>query len=138
MSHKIADRMEISAPKPLRPLKGWLLWRYEGGANGGKPRKVPYYVNGKRRYGMQGSSEDRTQLACFEKAHAAYQRGGYEGLGLAMLPEWELVGLDFDKCIHQNGRVEATVLDLLSDTYVEKSPSGTGLRAFMRGALADR
>jgi hypothetical protein len=121
-------------PPSLKALHGWLLWRFEG--DGLKPRKVPYYVKGAKRSGTQGSPEDRSSLATFADAYAALQQGSYAGLGLAMLPEWGLTALDFDGCVVDDV-VTPAVLDLVDSGYWEVSPSGTGVRAFVRGNLGN-
>jgi archaellum biogenesis ATPase FlaH len=118
-----------NVPVDLRELRGWLLWRREG------DRKVPYYVGGGPRRGKQGSEEDRAKLVTFNEARVALRRGGYSGLGLAMLPDYELTALDFDDCM-TDGVVHPEVLKLTAGTYAEISPSGTGVRAFIRGTLA--
>src|SRR5262249_47693349 len=67
---------------------------------------------------------------------AAYEAGGFDGVGLVHLPEDELTGIDFDKCRDPWGgdlhdwaaRLVATL-----DTYAEASPSGTGARSFAFG-----
>lgn len=121
-------------PAELKNLCGFLLWRAEG--YGPKPRKVPYYTNGKRRGGKNGSPEDKAQLATFEEACAALQQGGYAGLGFAMLPEWGLTALDFDGCV-VDGVVAPEVLVLVEGGYWEVSPSSTGVRAFVKGNLGN-
>jgi len=126
----------ITCPSALRDLPGWVIWRFE--PNGDKkPRKVPFYTNGGRRHGDHGSREDRAQLTTFDAARAAAARRKFDGIGLALLPEFNLVALDFDDCIAQ-GRIHPEVLELLSDTYAERSPSGNGIRAFFQGQLGNR
>ena len=129
---------ELQLPDELTSLPAWLVWRYESGPDDKKPRKVPYYATGGRRSGTQGSPDDVAKLAPFDESVAAFQKGGYSGVGLAMLPQSDLVGLDFDDCIDQDGNVNPAVEALVAGTYAEISPSGTGVRAFMRGTLADR
>ena len=41
----------LEAPAPLANLQAWLMWRYEQFPNEEKPRKVPYWTNGQKRYG---------------------------------------------------------------------------------------
>lgn len=84
---------------------------------------------------MALTPEDRAKLTTFDEARAGLQRGGYAGVGLAMLPDWKLTALDFDDCV-ADGVVHPEVLRLVTGTYAELSPSGTGVRAFMRGPLA--
>lgn len=126
----------ISAPAELRDLPGWLVWRSEAYPGEAKPRKVPYYTSGARRSGKQGSPEDLSKLVTFEAAKRTAEKG-FDGVGLAMLPQWGIVGLDFDHCVGQDGRLPKEVEDIVSDTYAEYSPSGKGVRAFVKGSLGD-
>lgn len=127
----------ITCPDALRDLPGWLIWRFEPNDNpGGKPRKVPYYANGGRRAGVQGRPEDREALTSFDAARAAAARRGFDGVGLAPLPDFGVVALDFDNCV-AGGEIRPEVLDLLSTSYAEFSPSGNGIRAFFRGQLGN-
>jgi len=123
----------IQVPAYLTELKGWLLWRFEG-----DKRKVPYYVGGGRRSGKQGEVEDRSQLTTFDEAIAAAARDGFDGVGLAMMSDYNLIALDFDKCVDANGLIDEEVERLCAGTYAEYSPSGRGIRAFVRGAVKDR
>lgn len=124
-------------PGMLRDLSAWLVWKFEPGENG-KARKVPYYARTiTRRQGEQGSAADRAGWADFDTAVSASLRYGFDGIGLALAPEFGIVALDFDNCVH-NGKVDPAVESLVSATYAEYSPSGTGVRAFMRGSLPDK
>ncbi len=124
-------------PDVLRDLPGWLIWRFEPHTNpGGKPRKVPYYVNGGRRQGVQGRAEDRQQLTTFDAARAAAARRGFDGVGFAPLAEFGVVALDFDNCVTA-GRIHPEVLAVVASTYAEFSPSGKGVRAFFKGQLGN-
>lgn len=127
----------MNLPDDIKALRSWLVWRYEQHPGEPKPRKVPYYATGARRQGKQGVPEDRAQLVTFDEAQAA-SADGYSGVGLAMLADNGLVALDFDGCIDAEGRIDPTVERLVVGTYAERSPSGRGVRALMRGALKDR
>jgi len=120
-------------PVELRAVRGWLLWRYVSMPGEAKPRKVPHYVDGTKRRGAQGSPDDRAGLGTFDQAVASYRRGGFDGIGLALLPEFGLVALDFDNC----GAADPWVLSLVLGSYAERSPSGNGVRAFYWGVLPD-
>lgn len=127
--------LPATAPAPLRDLAGWLVWKAE--ADGQRVRKVPYYADGGRRAGTQGLPEDRRQLVTFDQACAAALRRGFDGVGLAMLPEWGITALDFDRCVGPHGELPAEIQSIAAMTYAERSPSGRGIRAFVRGALGD-
>lgn len=128
---------DIKAPSELRNLPAWLIWRYEHDDKLDKPRKMPYYTNGGIRHGVQGRTEDRNQLTTFDAAKSAAARRGYDGVGFALMPEFGLVALDFDDCVTDQG-LDATVENLVAGTYAEYSPSGNGVRAFMKGNLGNR
>lgn len=137
--HAIAPHhAAIEAPSELRRLQGWLLWRLESFEGEDKPRKVPYYAEGGRRVGKQGSPEDRAKLTGFAAAKAAAARRGMDGVGLALLPEFDFAVLDFDNCIGPNGEMPSEVADIVSRTYSEYSPSGNGIHSFVRGKYGDR
>jgi len=122
-------------PADLKALKGWVVWEARGKANP-KPNKfdkVPFYPSGQRRSGAQGSETDKARLGTFEEAFSAFKENErYAGLGLAMLPGWALVAFDGDGCLNEAGEIDADVQRLTSGTYTEVSPSGKGIRAFLR------
>ena len=126
----------VQAPDELRDLPAWLMWRYEHHDGETKPRKVPYYTTGKKRHGVQGRAEDRQALTTFDAARTAAARKGFDGVGFALMPEWGIVALDFDNCI-SGGAIHPDVEAVVAGTYAEFSPSGNGIRAFMRGHLGD-
>lgn len=141
-------------PKALTELKSWLVWRLVQKPGEKKPRKVPFYAsgaprgwpNGRPHDGVpteaqpqvkQGTPLDRGALVSYERAVAACEKGKYSGLGLAVLAGDHVVALDFDHCVDK-GVIDPRVAVLVSDTYAEISPSGTGVRAFMRGDIASK
>lgn len=119
-----------SCPAPLRGLQAFLTWDYVDG------RKIPFYANGSRRSGQQGSEADRAQLVSYEDALQAARRRGHSGVGLALLPDLGIVAGDFDHCV-TDGQVDPRVEQLVYDTYAEFSPSGTGVRAIWFGDLGN-
>ena len=77
----------------------------------------------------------------FEQAKAAYESGKYTGIGI-LLTGNGIVGFDIDdyqNTFAKNPEVEVWVEKAISDqtnsAYAELSPSGTGLRLFVRGEL---
>jgi len=127
----------LEAPAELRKLQAWILWRYEQEPNEPKPRKIPYWATGQKRFGQNGSPLDRAKLVTFDAAREAAARRGFDGVGFCPLPEWGVTALDFDHCLDDSGQPPPEVLRAIGDTYVELSPSGTGLRAFVRGTLGN-
>jgi len=130
-------------PEELRQHKGWLLWKLIPAPDpDDKPRKVPFYVDGEPRSGAQGSTEDRARLATFDEACRVLRNGGrWAGLGFATLPDWGIVGLDFDRCLDSEGSILPDawpeIWPVIEGTYTEVSPSGRGLRAFVKGTVEE-
>lgn len=120
-----------AAPAALAERGQWLLWRYEPGESPGKkPRKMPYYADGGRRWKEQGSERDRSHLVSFATAVAAAGRGDFDGVGFAFLPGDGLLGIDLDGMIDVgSGEVADRCLSIIQacDSYTEYSPSGTGV-----------
>lgn len=128
----------ITAPAEMRSLPAWVCWRAEQYEGEPKPRKIAYWASGGKRHGKQGNAEDRSKLVTFPAAVAAAQRLGMDGVGFAPLPEWGIVALDFDQCVGPDGHLPAEVAAIVKDTFCEYSPSGQGVRAFVRGNLGNR
>lgn len=130
---------EVKAPLFLRDLPIWLVWRYEAdAASDKKPRKIPYYTNGSRRRGIQGSPADVAQLTNFEAAKEFAITNDFTGLGLCLLDGYHITGIDFDAVVtDDNGSILPEVEALIEGTYVEYSPSGKGIHAFVKGDLGN-
>ena len=126
----------VQAPAAIRDLPAWVIWRFEQVPGKAKPRKVPYYANGGKRHGEQGSPRDIESLVTFDAARAAAARRGFDGVGFATLQQFGICALDFDDCIH-DGEIHPEVEALLGDSYAEFSPSGQGIRVFFKGNLGN-
>lgn len=126
--------LNITVPRDLAEKRFWLVWRFEQNPNGGKPLKIPYWTNGIKRHGQQGSDEDRRNLATFDQAKNFAAKNGFDGIGFATLRGCGVTALDFDNCIRADGCLPE-VEDIVAYTYAEYSPSGTGVRAFVLGEL---
>lgn len=123
-------------PELLKSKRQWLIWKFSE-VESGKPRKLPYYVSGRRRRGRQGSDADISQLASFEEAVAACKKHNASGIGFALTLKCDVVALDFDNCVDADGCVNPKVEELVSGTYAEFSPSKKGVRAFFQGDLGN-
>ena len=127
-------------PAELREQRVWLIWRKEQDPDNpnGKPLKVPYYADGGKRHGRQGGIDDRGRMTTFAEARDAAARRGFTGVGLALMPELGITALDFDNCIDADGQLPPEIERIASQTYAEYSPSGKGIRAFVRGSYGNR
>lgn len=118
-------------PTELKRFAQWLVWRVV--VRDGKPSKVPFNA----RTGRFGKTNDPATWCDFETAMEAYRTGKYDGVGFAFAAGDGLFGVDIDHVIDPpTGAVEPWALEILEtfrSTYIEVSPSGTGLRIFAKG-----
>lgn len=123
-------------PQAMRERRQWLLWRFERYDGDKKPRKVPFYVSGRKRRGTQGSVEDRAELQTLDAACTELQQGRWDGLGFAFLPGDGLIGIDIDGAIDADtGEVSPrcrSIVDACA-SYTEYSPSGRGVHVIVQG-----
>jgi hypothetical protein len=132
------DRYRLAVPEELKAQPYWLVWRFEAADKpGDKPRKVPYYADGARRQGQQGSPEDVARLTSFDAALGALESGRWTGLGYAHVPGCGINSLDFDNCVDASGALEPEIDAFIhrAGTYAELSPSGRGVRLIAKGTL---
>jgi RecA-family ATPase len=127
-----------NVPEELRAIDSWLLWKIVKShkADGEETwLKVPYYASGFKRKGALGTKTDRQKLTSFDNAMRVFRRGGYAGIGFATMPDYPLTILDLDKCIDADtGEYSKFAQRVIkTGTYVERSPSGFGLRAVYTG-----
>lgn len=121
-------------PELLRAQPSWLVWKLVQIPGEAKPRKIPYYANGKVR--RANAPDDRAHLVHYEEAaRVAHQ---WSGVGFACFADTGVTAVDFDDCVNERGEVDPRVLALVAGTYAEISPSGRGVRAFFLGTLPSR
>lgn len=114
----------------LKRLPNWVLAKAV--IRDGRITKPPYHPNGRA-----ASHSDPTTWSTFDDTKAAYERGGYIGVGFVLdgQPHFGgryLHGFDWDDCIDDG------VLDLSTEAKlnelqlprIEVSVSGTGVRGF--------
>jgi len=115
----------------LAELDRWAVWRRE--IVDGREAKVPYRVTGYR-----ADDTNPRHWGQLEHAVKALQTGRYTGLAFAFFLGDGLVGLDLDDCLSA-GELKPWargIVERFSDTYMEISPSGNGIKIWARGKLA--
>lgn len=119
-------------PQPLKDCRQWVAWRRQ--SRDGKLTKVPYQAG-------TNAKADVTKSQCwatFDQASEALVDGSYDGLGFVLTAADPFVGIDLDHCYDpKTHRIQPWALAIVDQiySYTERSPSGTGLRIFVRGAL---
>ena len=111
----------------------WCAWKLEP-RPGGKPAKTPY----RSRVGKGISTSETDRWIPYEDAKQLFQGGGFSGIGYLPMPEDVIVGLDADGVLSADGTVLESGLPIVAGLeaigcYMERSPSGKGLRAWVRG-----
>jgi putative DNA primase/helicase len=119
-------------PQNLKALRHWVVWRYEH--RKGKWTKPLFNANS----GAYASSTDPATWSDYETALATYQKGGVDGIGVALTADLGIVGVDLDHCYNPQTKSfepwATTIIDHFN-SYTEASPSGTGVRIFVKGKL---
>jgi putative DNA primase/helicase len=120
-------------PEELTERPQWVLWRLE--MRDGKPTKVPYTPG----EDTLASSTDSLTWTTFDKALAAYQAGGYGGIGFVFSSGDPFVGVDLDYCRDpQSGEIAPwaqKAIARVQEGYIEISPSGTGIHIIVEGKM---
>jgi putative DNA primase/helicase len=120
-------------PAELRQYPQWVCWKAKSEKNG-KIDKVPFDP----KTGRAASSTDPATWGVFEQAVATSKNGGgYAGIGF-VLNGGPYVGVDLDDCRNpETGDIQAWAWEIAQklNTYTEISPSGKGLRMFLKGEL---
>lgn len=133
-SNLIAPHFDAIEAAGLRQLgQHWCAWKLEP-RPGGKPAKTPY----RSRVGKGVSSSEPDRWIPYEDAKQLFQNGGFSGIGYLSMPEDVIVGLDADGVLGPDGTVLESGLPIVAGLeaigcYMERSPSGKGLRAWVRG-----
>ena len=132
----IADTNTVASGKPvpdnippkLRDDQS-VLWKTI--KRNGKPTKVPYQPNG-----QEAKSNDPKTWSPFAGVWRRYEQGGYDGVGFVFSHYDPDVGIDLDGCRDpETGVIDEWAADVIStlNTYSEVSPSGSGVKCFVKG-----
>jgi primase-polymerase (primpol)-like protein len=123
----------FAIPDDLAELDRFLLWRFESVQ--GRETKVPYSVRG-----YKASSMKPRDWASYDVAYAAWRRNPsrYAGIGFVFVQGDGISGIDLDDCLTGQREVKPWaqgIIERFADTYMEISPSGTGVKIWARGSL---
>lgn len=108
-------------PQRLKDTARFCCWRYE--TVKGRQTKVPYDPV----IGHKAKTDQPTTFTVFDTAVTAT---GYDGIGIRVADG--IAGIDLDHCL-ENGTLlpwAQGIVDKFHGTYIEVSPSGTGIRIF--------
>jgi len=118
-------------PAELRERPQWVCARSE--LRDGRWTKVPYQVSG-----AKAATDDPSTWGSFADIMAAYDAGGWDGIGYVFAADDPYVGVDIDKVRGDPDR-ESWALGIARrfGSYTEWSLSGTGIHIIGKGTMPD-
>ena len=118
-------------PQELKTIDRWMPFRFVWNDHSQKYGKVPHHING-----YKGSKSNPRHWVSFEHAAAAVAAGRFDGIGFVLWEDDDIIAVDIDSCI-VDGEPNALARSIIErlNTYTEYSPSGKGLRLFLRGRI---
>src|SRR5713101_3670524 len=133
MNPATATGPEFRVPDDLRELDQWVVWRYE--TRNGRPTKVPYQVTGEL-----ASSTNASTWTFFESAMECWHRfpRRHDGIGFVFSATDPYCGIDLDNCLDDQSNPKTWAGPILGgffDSYMEDSPSGRGVKIWVRAKL---
>src|SRR6516165_3901435 len=127
----MATILAKNIPDKLKQLRQWVLWRYE--IRDGKLTKVPYTA-----VGYRASVTNPEHWSTFEHVLAIWraQRVRCDGIGFVFATDDGYSGADLDN-IYPSDAADCApwaedIIQRFGDTYAEESPSGKGLKIWVR------
>lgn len=120
-------------PSDLTERDQWVLWRYQ--TRNGKRTKLPYQINGN-----PAKSDDPQTWNTFEAVAGALKKAPtrYQGIGFVFANADPFAGIDLDDCMDHGGALKPwarPIIERFADTYMEVSPSGRGVKVWVRARL---
>ena len=132
---------EADIPAELKEINRWVCWNYL--FKKGNWTKVPLRAD----VASGGDCNDPANHRSFEEVWLRYSSSDFSGIGFVLTNEDDLLGVDCDKCIEGVNDSDEIILSSSGQkfaefwsnlgAYLEISPSGKGLRGFLRGRLPD-
>ena len=124
------DAIELNCPPCIRDRRQWVAWKYI--ERGGKPTKAPINPHN----GNLAASTDAATWGSFAEAiEACRHDASLAGVGFVFTPDDPYCGVDLDDCVDPaTGQLKpwAASFVALLDSYAEVSPSGTGVKVFLK------
>jgi putative DNA primase/helicase len=132
---KAPEPIVENIPKALAGHSSFVVWRYEYRQD--KWTKVPYQSLAPQKRAK--TSDSGTWASMGDALNAYHKRAlSLDGIGFVFSEDDPYCGVDFDGCLGPDGELldwARPYLDALMPTYAEISPSGRGVKLFVRGKL---
>jgi primase-polymerase (primpol)-like protein len=124
-------KLQSNVPGALRKYKQWVAWRSSNET--GREQKIPIDpVTGKN-----ASVSDPKTWTSFERAIDFLKKGQADGIGFVLTKDDPFVAVDLDDCVDAAGCVGDEIWAYIQaqHSYVELSPSNTGLHVWVHGEI---
>ena len=130
---RTSQRLRYSlVPQALKDLDQWVVWRLVN--RSGKPSKPLYNVH----TGRYAKTIDPLTWCSYQEAVTDLESGKYDGIGFVFTASDKLAGIDIDDCRNpETGEITAYAQGIIDNhpTYWEVSPSGTGVKGFLKTSV---
>ncbi|MCE2801888.1 MAG: hypothetical protein LW724_20370 [Planctomycetaceae bacterium] len=128
----MSEAIERNCPASIRDCHQWVAWKYV--ERGGKPTKAPINPHN----GLLASSTDQSTWGTFSQAMQACERNkSLAGVGFVFSLDDPYCGVDLDDSINEStGELKPWAQQIVDrlDSYTEISPSGLGLKVFIKAS----
>ncbi len=118
-------------PTTLTQTRAWVLWQFK--KKNDKLTKVPLKIDG-----SYAKTNDPSTWEEFFTVVSAYEADKLTFNGIGFCLHDNIIGIDLDHIINATGVVSPVAQDIIekfSTTYIEYSPSGTGVHIFCIGDI---
>ncbi len=122
--------IQNNGPTCIRERRQWVAWKYI--ERDGKPTKAPINPHNGN---LAASTDAATWGSFIEAVEACRQDSNLAGVGFVFTPNDPYCGVDLDDSIDpESGQLKpwAAQFVALLDSYTEVSPSGTGVKVFIK------
>jgi len=128
-----AERIRAVFPSEMLALPQWVPYRMVWKPELSKFDKVPINPN----TGANAKSNDPRTWGSFDRAVTLALKRKMGGVGFVFGRTDPYVGIDLDKCLGSDGKIEAWAQEIIDalNSYTESSPSGKGYHIIGRGKL---
>ena len=137
----VADNIRSVLPQELKQINQWITWKAGAIKSEGKFDKLPIGKDGSGREWQQSH-----QWMTFEEAMGVARRRGHSGVGLVLPAKTDsgnhIVALDYDSVDLNQVDDDLRLAEIrkthkiLGEPYLEKSPSGKGIRIFVQSSAS--
>lgn len=124
--------LEVNIPQALKEIPQWCVWKPRWDQNKGKWGKIPVLWSDTSK---NASVTDASTCTSFEIA-TDIVREEHWGVGFIVTEGDPFTGIDLDHCRDsKSGVIETWATQIIHrlDSYTETSPSGSGIRIFVKG-----